>query len=70
MLRKRNAAIVVPTNGAVQYSHRLLSSPDSNAGASALAGFIDAPEINARNKISKPTIPPIATPLNPFKPFV
>ena len=44
--------------------------PDSNAGASALAGFIDAPEINAKNKISNPTIPPIATPLNPFNPFV
>ena len=29
-----------------------------------------APEINAKKKISKPTIPPIAIPLNPFKPFV
>ena len=61
---------MVPTKGAVQYNHKSLKVPDSNAGASALAGFMEAPEINAKNKISNPTIPPIATPLNPFNPFV
>ena len=42
--RNRNAAIIVPTNGAVQYNHKSPSVPDSNAGASARAGFIDATE--------------------------
>ncbi len=68
--RKANAAIIVPTNGALQYNHKLSIIPDNNAGASARAGFIDAPEINAKNKISNPTIPPIATPLKPLSPFV
>ena len=53
-----------------QYSHKFSTTPDNNAGARARAGFIDAPEINDKNKISNPTIPPIATPLNPLKPFV
>ena len=45
---------MVPTNGAVQYNHKSPRAPDNNAGASALAGFIDAPEINAKNiQISK-----------------
>ncbi len=60
---------MVPTNGAVRYIHKSSNVPDNNAGAKARAGFIDAPEITAKNKISKPTIPPIATPLNPFKPL-
>ena len=34
--------------------------PEIKAGAKDLAGFIDAPEINARKKICKPTIPPMA----------
>ena len=42
----------------------------ANLGANALAGFIDAPEIKAKKKISNPTIPPIAIPLNPLSPFV
>jgi hypothetical protein len=45
-------------------------APDNKAGANALAGFIEAPEITAKKKISNPTIPPIAIPLNPFKPLV
>ena len=61
---------MVPTKGAVQYNHKSSKVPESNAGARALAGFIDAPEINAKNKISNATIPPIATPLNPLKPLV
>lgn len=57
-------------NGAVQYNQRCSNVPDSKVGASARAGFIEAPEINAKNSISNPTIPPIATPLNPRRPFV
>ena len=68
--RKANAAMMVPTNGALQYSHKLSIIPDNNAGASARAGFIDAAEINAKNKISYPTIRRIATPLKPLSPFV
>src|SRR4249920_2208002 len=65
-----NAIMEVPTNVAVQYNHRSVHTPDNNAGVSERAGFIDAPDIKAKNKISSPTIPPIATPPNPFKPFV
>ena len=65
-----NAITEVPTNVAVQYNHRLAHTPDNNAGANERAGFIDAPDIKAKNKISSPTITPIATPPNPFKPFV
>jgi hypothetical protein len=59
-----------PIKVAVQYSHKSLIYPDNNAGAKDLAGFIDAPEIKERKKMSNPIIPPIAIPLNPFKPFV
>ena len=65
-----NAITEVPTNVAVQYNHRSGHTPDNNAGANERAGFIDAPDIKAKNKISSLTIPPIAIPLNPFKPFV
>jgi hypothetical protein len=57
-------------NVAVQHSHKSPTNPESNAGASGLAGFIDAPDVNPKKKISKPIIPPIAIPLNPFDPFV
>ena len=55
---------------AVQYNQRFPNTPDNKAGASERAGFIEAPDINAKKKISNPTIPPIANPPNPFKPFV
>src|ERR1051326_2270972 len=64
------ATIEVPTNVALQYSQRFTRVPDSNAGANDLAGFMDAPEIYARKKISNPTIPPIAIPLKPPSPLV
>lgn len=48
----------------------MVQVPDNNAGARDLAGFIEAPEMSARKNISKPTIPPIAMPLNPRNPFV
>jgi hypothetical protein len=34
-----------------------LPNAESNAGASDLAGFIDAPDMNPKKKISKPIIP-------------
>ena len=45
---KVNAIIDVPAKVAVQYNHRLLNMPDNKAGASERAGFIDAPDINAK----------------------
>ena len=65
-----NATIDVPTKVADQYSHKLPNTPESNAGANERAGFIDAPEINAKKKISRPTIPPIAIPPKPLNPLV
>ncbi len=53
-----------------QYNHKSPTEPDNNAGARERAGFIEAPEINAKKYISSPTIPPIAIPLNPLNPFV
>lgn len=70
MCLKEIAAIEVPINVSVQYSHKSPTNPKSNAGASDLAGFIDAPDMNPKKKISKPIIPPTAIPLNPFNPFV
>lgn len=60
-----SATIDVPINVADQYSHKSPIEPDNSAGAKDRAGFIDAPEMSAKKNISKPTIPPIAIPLNP-----
>ena len=60
----------VPINVAVQYSHKFVITPDNTAGASERAGFIEAPDINAKKNMSKPTIPPITIPLNLFRPLV
>lgn len=60
----------VPINVAVQYNHTLVNTPDNTAGARERAGFIEAPDMNAKKNISKPTIPPITIPLKPFRPFV
>src|SRR5215469_10818030 len=65
-----NATIDVPIKVADQYSHKLTNTRESKAGANERAGFIDAPEINAKKKISRPTIPPIAIPPNPLNPLV
>jgi hypothetical protein len=40
------------------------------AGANERAGFIDAPDMNAKKNMSKPTIPPIAIAPKPFSPFL
>jgi len=57
-----NATIDVPIKVADQYSHKLTNTPESKVGANERAGFIDAPGINPKKKISKPSIPPIAIP--------
>jgi hypothetical protein len=44
--------------------------PDNNGGANERGGFIDAPDTNAKNNMSKPTIAPITIPLKPLRPFV
>ena len=60
----------VPINVALQYNHRLSRTPETNAGASERAGFIDAPDINAKKNISSPTIPPMTSPPYPLNPLV
>lgn len=64
------AIIVVPRKVADQYSHRSPNAPERTAGARDLAGFIDAPEINAKKKMSKPTMPPIAIGPKPLRPLL
>jgi hypothetical protein len=56
-------------NVAVQYSHKLPRTPERRAGANDLAGFIDAPVMKARKKISRPIIPPITKPHEPLSFF-
>ena len=43
----------VPINVALQYNHRLSRTPETKAGASERAGFIDAPDINAKKEYIK-----------------
>jgi hypothetical protein len=38
----------------------LFKTPETRAGAKERAGFIEAPDMNAKKKISNPTMPPIA----------
>ena len=64
------AIIEVPTKVAVQYSHKFVITPDNTAGARERAGFIEAPDMNAKKNMSRPTIPPITIPLNPLSPLV
>ena len=47
----RKATVELPMKVALQYSHKLPKTPDGRAGASDVAGFIDAPEMNARKNI-------------------
>ena len=53
-----------------QYSHKFVIIPDNTAGAKERAGFIEAPDMDAKKNISRPTIPPITIPLKPLKPLV
>lgn len=39
-----------------QYSHKSRVEPDIRAGASDLAGFMEAPEINDKKKMSNLTL--------------
>ena len=59
-----------PINVALQYNHRLLRTPEVRAGANEHAGFIDAPDINTKKKISSQTIPPTTSPPYPLNPLV
>ena len=52
-----------------QYNHRLPRTPKVRAGAKERAGFIEAPDVNARMKISNLMIPPMASPLYSRNPF-
>src|ERR671910_2543129 len=67
---KSKATVDVPIKVAVQYSHKFVITPDNTAGASERAGFIEAPDMNAKKNMSRPTIPPITIPLKPLKPLV
>jgi hypothetical protein len=67
---KSKATVDVPIKVAVQYSHKFVITPDNTAGARERAGFIEAPDMNAKKNISKPSIPPITIPLKPFRPLV
>src|SRR5918995_5231984 len=70
LFRNITAIIEVPIKVALQYSHKLANTPENNAGANERAGFIEAPDMNAKKNMSRPTIPPIAIPLKPLKPLV
>jgi hypothetical protein len=55
----------------VQYSHRHSTiSLDNKAGAKDLGGFVDAPDVNAKKSMSKPTTAPITIPPKPLRPSV
>ena len=66
----RRATIDVPINVALQYNHRLPITPEVMAGDNDRAGFIDAPDINAKKNMSRPTIPPMTSPPNHLNPLV
>jgi hypothetical protein len=59
---KSKATVDVPIKVAAQYSHKFVNTPDNSAGS----GFTEAPYMNAKKNISRPTIPPITIPLKPF----
>jgi hypothetical protein len=63
LFRNITAIIEVPIKVALQYSHKLTNTPENNAGAREQDGFIEAPDMNAKKKMSRPTIPPITIPL-------
>ena len=62
--------MVEPTKVADQYNHKSPSSPENIAGASERTGFIEAPEIKDRKKMSSPIMHPITIPPKPLNPFV
>ena len=59
-----------PTKVADQYSHKSFITPENIAGANERTGFIEAPEIKDRKKMSNPTMHPMAIPPKPLNPFV
>lgn len=58
-----------PTKVADQYNHKSFIIPENIAGANERTGFIEAPEIKDRKKMSNPTMPPMAIPLKFLNPF-
>lgn len=54
--------MLVPTKGAVKYSHKSFMYPDATADATERIGFIEAPEIYPKKKISNPITVPTAIP--------
>ncbi len=57
MLLNISATKDVPINVADQYSHKLLKTPETSAGAKERAGFIEIHDINIKKKIPNPIIP-------------
>ena len=55
-------ASAAPMIGAVRYTQRFSIWPDRMAGASDLAGFMEAPQIGPANMASRPMTEPMAIP--------
>src|SRR5439155_5493285 len=60
--RHATTAIPAPAMGATKYSQSALKWPDTTAGASDRAGFIEAPQIGPANIASSPITEPTAIP--------
>src|SRR5207253_6828357 len=60
--RQQATAMALPTRGASKYSQSVPTWPETSAGASERAGFIDAPQIGPANIASRATTAPIAVP--------
>ena len=52
--------MIAPTSGAARYTQMEVRSPDTIAGPSDRAGFMEAPVTGPPNIASSPTAPPIA----------
>jgi hypothetical protein len=51
---KSKATVEVPIKVAVRYNHKFVITPDNTAGARERAGFIEAPDMNAKKNMSNP----------------
>ena len=68
-LRTSKVTAELPINVAVLLSRKLSMTPERRPGANDLVGFIDAPEMKARKKILRPTMPLITRPPKPRRPW-
>lgn len=60
-------ARIAPPNVATRYNHKCSKLPETTAGASERAGFIEALVTGPANNASSPTTVPMATPaIRPF----